>query len=171
MRYAVINPKSGSSGACGTLSAVKTEAVEPAMCPLMLESLLSCVLISDVSDEVDGTGFKGDISKLMVIKMSTSVEKWAGLCPLLDTPAHRHYPFLPLLFTYVAGSYLLPLSSDVELMAISAQLTSLLMATEFGVWGFFSNLDALYKYARPTTSITACTCHSSHSYSTPSLMD
>lgn len=68
LRYAVINPKSGSSGACGTLSAVKTEEADPAMCPLMLESLLSCVVIPDVSDEVDGAEFKGDISKLMVTK-------------------------------------------------------------------------------------------------------
>lgn len=33
------------------------------MCPLMLESLLSCVVISDVSDELDGVGFKGDMAR------------------------------------------------------------------------------------------------------------
>lgn len=61
LRYAVIKPKSGSSGACGTLSAVKTEGAGPAMCPLMLESLVRCADISDVSDEVGGAGFEGDI--------------------------------------------------------------------------------------------------------------
>lgn len=62
MRYAVINPKSGSSGACGTLSVVKTEGAGPAMYPLMLESLLSCVVISEVIDEVDGVR-KGDMAR------------------------------------------------------------------------------------------------------------
>lgn len=79
MRYAVINPKSGSSAACGTLSAVKTEGAEPAICPLMLESLLSCVVKSDVSGEVDDVG-KGDMARNEVCGeiLSTTVQ-WSGL--------------------------------------------------------------------------------------------
>ncbi len=74
---------------------MKTEGAEPAICPLMLESLLSCVVKSDVSGEVDDVG-KGDMARNEVCGeiLSTTVQ-WAGLCARLDPSAHRHYPFVP----------------------------------------------------------------------------
>lgn len=62
----------------------------------MLESLLSCVVKSDVSGEVDDVG-KGDMARNEVCGeiLSTTVQ-WAGLCARLDPSAHRHYPFVPI---------------------------------------------------------------------------
>lgn len=61
------------------------------MCPLMLESLLSCVVISDVSDEVDVVG-KGDMARNEVWGeiLTTTVQK-AGLYAGLDPSGHRQY--------------------------------------------------------------------------------
>lgn len=58
------------------------------MCPLMLESLLSCVFIFDVSEVVDGFG-KRDIARNEVRGgiLTTTV---AGLCAV-DPSAHRQY--------------------------------------------------------------------------------
>lgn len=65
------------------------------MCPLMLESLLSCVVISDVSDEVDVVG-KGDMARNEVCgEILTTTVQWAGLCARLDPSGHRQYHFVP----------------------------------------------------------------------------
>ena len=73
------------------------------MCPLMFDSLLSCVVISDVSDELDGAEFKGDMSrneKLVVIReeKTTCQCNWAqlgGIMYIYQIPsAHRHYAFV-----------------------------------------------------------------------------
>lgn len=50
-RYAFIKPKRGSSGACGTVSVVKTVALEPAICRLIFASLSI--------DFADSEGFGG----------------------------------------------------------------------------------------------------------------
>lgn len=53
-RYAFIKPKRGSSGACGTVSVVKTVAFVPAMCRLIFASLSI-----DFADSEDFGGGEG----------------------------------------------------------------------------------------------------------------
>ena len=54
-RYAAINPKRGSSGACGTWSEVKTVGFEPSIWSLMLASLSrGLVFFEDIENEGDG---------------------------------------------------------------------------------------------------------------------
>lgn len=55
--YAAINPKRGSSGACGTLSEVKTVGLLPPMWPLMLASLWVGLV---TSEELGGDGDVGE---------------------------------------------------------------------------------------------------------------
>lgn len=77
------------------------------MCPLMLESLLSCVVIPDGSDEVDVVG-KGDMARNEVCgEIFPTTVQWAGLCGRLDPSAHRQYPFVP-------GPVQLPCPYDVR---------------------------------------------------------
>lgn len=63
------------------------------MCPLMLESLLSCVFISDVSEVVDGVG-KGDMA-WNEVRGETLTTTVAGLCAV-DPSAHRQYLLVPI---------------------------------------------------------------------------
>lgn len=75
------------------------------MCPLMLESLLSCVFISDVSEVVDVVG-KGDMVRNEVRGeiLTTTV---AGLCAV-DPSVHRQYLLvsIPDQLTYPHAMYI-----------------------------------------------------------------
>lgn len=54
-RYAAINPKRGSSGACGTWSGVKTVGLEPSIWPFILASLSTgLIFFEEVEEEGDG---------------------------------------------------------------------------------------------------------------------
>lgn len=59
LRYAAINPKRGSSGACGTLSEVNTVGLLPSMWPLILASLWFDVV---ASEELAFDGDVGDMA-------------------------------------------------------------------------------------------------------------
>ncbi len=59
LRYAAIKPKRGSSGACGTLSEVKTVGLEPSMWPLMFASRLVGFVASE------GPGVEEDVGDIV----------------------------------------------------------------------------------------------------------